>query len=82
MAKVYYMLAGGQSEYAIWSIAKTLTEAGAALAKQNRVWPSRSSDGKLFIVGKKPRGERSVIPTGRYRLEGDKLKKIGGVFSI
>lgn len=75
MSKVYYRTAkDGQGEYIIWSIAKSLTEAGKYLARCNKVWPEESSDGQMFLIGRKRRGRTSVEPTAFYRLDGDKLK--------
>ena len=74
MAKVYYHAPkSSNGRFVIWSHAKSLTEAGKTLAKQNKIWPDSSSDGKIITVGRKKRGCSSIIPTARYRLNGDKL---------
>ncbi len=58
----------------IWSQAKTLRDAGQRLARNNQVWPDKSTDGQLITVGKRQRGSRDIIPTRLYRLDGDKLR--------
>ena len=74
MSKIYYHTPkSSNGKVVIWSVAKSLTEAGKTLAKHNKIWPDASSDGKIITVGKKKRGCSSIVPTAEYRLNGDKL---------
>ena len=80
MSKIYYHTeAQAGSQFTIWSVAKSLRDAGRALARQGDIWPDKSSEGKTITVGKKKRGEREVIPTARYVLRGAKLELQGSI---
>ena len=81
MSKIYYHTeAQSGSALTIWSVAKSLGEAGKKLARNNETWPDKSSEGKTITVGKKKRGERGITPTARYVLQGDKLKMTGTIY--
>ena len=71
---IYYHTQNFASKIVVWSQAKTLRDAGQRLARNNQVWPDKSTDGQLVTVGKRQRGSRDIIPTRLYRLDGDKLK--------
>ena len=76
---IYYHTQDFASRIVIWSRAKTLRDAGAALARNNRIWPEKSTDGKMVTVGKKQRGRDGIMPTKLYRLEGDRLRFVFNV---
>ncbi len=63
-------------DYVIWSLAKSLTDAGKTLAKQNEAFPQKSSEGEVITIGKRPRGCHNIRPFKYYRLDGNKLRKV------
>lgn len=79
MAKIWYHTDRQNNGHTIiWSQATSLTAAGKALARQNEIWPDKSSDGQIITVGKRMRGEPMsspfhIVPTKTYRLQGSKL---------
>jgi len=81
MAKIYYHTPRQSNGHTvIWSNAKSLAEIGKTLAKHNRIWPDKSSDGQVITIGKKYRDQRGIVPIKEYRLFGDKLVKIADFF--
>ena len=80
MAKIYYHTkAQADGVYVIWSHANSLTEAGKALAKQNRAWPDKSTDGQIITIGRRPKGSHNIRPFKYYRLDGDKLRQVHNI---
>ena len=76
MAKIYYHTPNQTGNgITIWSSAKSLTAAGQELARINAVWPDKSTDGQTITVGK--RHGRDIYPVKRYRLDGNKLVRVG-----
>ena len=76
MTIYYHTPSQANGTYVIWSHAKSLTEAGKKLARQNAAFPDSSSDGKVITIGKRPRGCQPIRPFKYYRLDGDKLRKV------
>ena len=75
MAKIYYHTPRQSNGYTvIWSNASSLRAAGKALARQNEIWPDKSTEGQIITVGKKQRGHQNITPVATYILEGDKLR--------
>lgn len=76
MAKIYYHTPNQTGNgITIWSAAKSLTAAGQELARINAVWPDKSTDGQTITVGK--RHGRDIYPVKQYRLDGNKLVRVG-----
>ena len=81
MTKIYYHTPRQSNGHTvIWSVGNSLTEIGKTLAKHNKIWPDKSSDGQVITVGKKYRGHLGIRPIKEYRLFGDKLIKIADHF--
>ena len=81
MAKIYYHTPiSANAKQVVWSVGDSLTEIGKTLAKHNRIWPDKSSDGQVITIGKKQRGHTGIRPIKEYRLFGDKLVKIADFF--
>ena len=76
MTIYYHTPSQANGTYVIWSHAKSLTDAGKKLARQNAAFPDSSSDGKVITIGKLPRGCHNIRPFKYYRLDGDKLRKV------
>lgn len=76
MAIYYHTQSQVGGGYVVWSQADSLTAAGKTLAKQNRTWPDKSTDGQIITIGKRPRGCHNIRPFKYYRLDGDKLRKV------
>ena len=77
MGKIWYHTPHQINSYAIiWSYASSLKEAGEKLAKLNKAFPSKSCDGQIITVGKRPARGEEFHSIKFYRLEHDKLKLI------
>ena len=76
MTIYYHTPSQANGDYVIWSHAKSLTDAGKTLAKQNEAFPHKSSDGEVITIGKRPRGCHNIRPFKYYRLDGNKLRKV------
>lgn len=76
MTIYYHTPSQANGGFVIWSHAKSLTDAGKTLAKQNAAFPGSSSEGEVITIGKRPRGCHNIRPFKYYRLDGDKLRKV------